>query len=543
MTEKNLVTIGDDCTLNAGIDHPVPLAGGRRLQVRPHHDRLRLHPRGRRLRPLRRDDGRRRRARPRLLPDEGRGGPSAHAWGGNPAAELSGHGPRVPGRGRPPGRRAYVRREVDELLDRALQQQRFVLVVGPSKAGKSRSASEAVRRRFPASRAGRSQRRGGGAGRARRAEPGRPGHGPTRALAATASTGTSGTPAGSTASCSAGSGGRTSGWCSWPRSTRRGGTTCARTKGELGWVARRILEHATEIQLPGRLSAAERAEAGRLYPEVDLDRGIGEPLAAAPALEQRLPPGPGGRPGRLGHGPGGGGLASHRDDPSRHRLGAPPAVPAVPRGPGRRSARRPAQLRPGAGLGVPARGPGGRPAATGRPATVPHLRRAPPTSSLWPIRTPVTWDGRSRRRHGSTPLATASPEDAMRVGFSASTRGNNQAAAAAWSRANGSGHAEAAPLAAVNLGGLRWRLGDIDGALARVRAGQHVPARPRGAVGQRQARAAAQAAGRPGGRGGGVRAGRRVRAPRRRAVGRAQPPAAPQPGERARRGAARERGS
>ena len=45
-----------------------------------------------------------------------------------------------------------MRREVDELLDRALQQQRFVLVVGPSKAGKSRSAIEAVRRRFPASR-------------------------------------------------------------------------------------------------------------------------------------------------------------------------------------------------------------------------------------------------------------------------------------------------------------------------------------------------------------------------------------------------------
>ena len=54
----------------------------------------------------------------------------------------------------------------------------------------------------------------------------------------------------------------------------------------------------------------------------------------------------------------------------------------------------------------------------------------------------------------------------MRVGFSASTRGNNEVAAAAWSRASGSGHAEAAPLAAVNLGGLRWRLGDTDGALA-----------------------------------------------------------------------------
>ena len=55
------------------LDHPMPLAGGRRLQVRPHQDRFRLHPRGRRLRPLRRDDGRWRRARPRLLPHERRG--------------------------------------------------------------------------------------------------------------------------------------------------------------------------------------------------------------------------------------------------------------------------------------------------------------------------------------------------------------------------------------------------------------------------------------------------------------------------------------
>ena len=74
--------------------HPVPLAGGRRLQVRPHHHRCRLHARGRRLRPLRRDDGRRRGPRPRLLPDEGRGGPARAHWGGNPAREmpeLAGH--------------------------------------------------------------------------------------------------------------------------------------------------------------------------------------------------------------------------------------------------------------------------------------------------------------------------------------------------------------------------------------------------------------------------------------------------------------------
>ena len=46
ITERTLVTIGDDCTLNAGHDRPVPLAGGRRLQVRPHHDRLRAAPSG-----------------------------------------------------------------------------------------------------------------------------------------------------------------------------------------------------------------------------------------------------------------------------------------------------------------------------------------------------------------------------------------------------------------------------------------------------------------------------------------------------------------
>ena len=86
-TERTLVTIGDDCTLNAGSIDPVPLAGGRRLQVRPQHDRRRLHARGRRLRPLRRDDGRRRGARRRLLPDEGRGSARRRAVGRQP-----GHG-------------------------------------------------------------------------------------------------------------------------------------------------------------------------------------------------------------------------------------------------------------------------------------------------------------------------------------------------------------------------------------------------------------------------------------------------------------------
>ena len=47
-----------------GQQDPVPLAGGRHVQVRPDHGRRRLHARGRRHGPLRRDDGRGRRCSP-----------------------------------------------------------------------------------------------------------------------------------------------------------------------------------------------------------------------------------------------------------------------------------------------------------------------------------------------------------------------------------------------------------------------------------------------------------------------------------------------
>ena len=84
ITERTLTTIGDDVMLNAGTQDPVPLAGGRHLQVRPDHDRRRLHHRGRRDDPLRRDDGRPLGARPRLLPDERRGNPAARTVGRKP---------------------------------------------------------------------------------------------------------------------------------------------------------------------------------------------------------------------------------------------------------------------------------------------------------------------------------------------------------------------------------------------------------------------------------------------------------------------------
>src|SRR5688572_23278472 len=45
----------------------------------------------------------------------------------------------------------YIRRDIDERLDDAIVKQRFLLLVGHSKAGKSRSAFEATRRLFPTS--------------------------------------------------------------------------------------------------------------------------------------------------------------------------------------------------------------------------------------------------------------------------------------------------------------------------------------------------------------------------------------------------------
>jgi tetratricopeptide (TPR) repeat protein len=414
-------------------------------------------------------------------------------WGGNPAVELAGTAPvkQVARKARsrsdglltvagtpiygavgvsrsirlqldpdPP----YVRREVDALLDRALEQQRFVLVVGPSKAGKSRSAIEALRRRFPASRL--VVPRDGARALAELVGDARAGAGPgppvlwlddlDRYL------------------------GDASGFdrellgqlrrqelrmviAATIDQTRR--DDLRRTKGEIGWVARRILEDATEIQLPARLSAAERAEAERLYPEVDLDRGIGEPLAAAPALEER---------DRLG------------------RLAAPVGWAMV------QAAvdwRRTGMTRPVTDWELRLLC---RPYLDAQHVDPPADRRSYAEGLAWacqPVAPGIALLQRAGRRRSrmfvasghlvaladqhagdlerevaaaawDLAVAVAMPEDAMRVGFSAYTRGNHEVAAAAWSRANGSGHAEAAPLAAVNLGGLRWRLGDTGGALA-----------------------------------------------------------------------------
>ena len=84
LTERTLTTIGSDCTLNAGSKIQCHSQEDGTFKSDRSTHRRRLHARCRRPRPLRRDDGRRRGARPRLLPHEGRGSPAARTLGRKP---------------------------------------------------------------------------------------------------------------------------------------------------------------------------------------------------------------------------------------------------------------------------------------------------------------------------------------------------------------------------------------------------------------------------------------------------------------------------
>gem|GEM_PF-882382 len=497
LAEKNMVAIGDDVTLNAGSNlqchsqedyafksDRITIGSGCTIGVGAlvHYG-------------VTMGDG------AVLAPDsflmKGEEVPPHARWGGNPAMELPAAAPAAPPRARAaptarvrsagPGTVAetpvyglvgvapsiylqrdpdppYVRREVDQLLDQALEQRRFALVVGPAKAGKSRSAIEAARRCLPAAPL---VVPGDGAG----------------ALAELVGA----TPAG------ADPGprvlwldnldrylGDASGFDRelLGRLRRQDGRTVIvatidqtrlddlrATSGEIGWVARQILERATEIQLPARLSAAERPEAERLYPELDLGGGIGAPLAAAPALEWRY---------RLGQvaAPVGWAMVQAAVDWRRAGMARPIAERElrqlcqrylegnpVHATAGRRSyahglAWACQEVAPGIALLHPV----GRRQSDMFVASD-HIVAFADQQAGSPERmvAAAAWD---------LAVASATPEEAMRVGFNASIRGNGEVAAAAWSRASLSGHPEAAPLAAVHLGALRKRLGDTDAAVA-----------------------------------------------------------------------------
>ena len=75
-------------------EHPAgPFPGRRRLQVRPHRHRRQVHRSAPAPSSTTASPGRRRRARRRFLPDEGRARPAGLAWLGNPATEASSAAP------------------------------------------------------------------------------------------------------------------------------------------------------------------------------------------------------------------------------------------------------------------------------------------------------------------------------------------------------------------------------------------------------------------------------------------------------------------
>jgi hypothetical protein len=345
----------------------------------------------------------------------------------------------------------YVNRDVDPLLDELLRQRGVALVSGASMAGKSRTAFEAVRRVFPASK--------------------------LIVPAASAKALTSlvwDPPFGQGPDAPVlwldeldrflGDGtGFDEALLDWlergdGRMVIVGTVNLTRrddvlgTEGQIGRAARGFLEQAGQIMLPAHLSRRERAESERLYPEELFVRGIGEEFVAASALEREYDAG---------------------------KIAAPVGWALV------RAAvdwRRTGMLRPVPGADL-------------RDLCLQYLGAVPPTAvqyaegfawacrQLAPQIALLHMVGRRRLRsfrpfdhivayadrHSSGPgrgipdgswaftVAKSSPEEAARVGFTAYSRGNRLAAEAAWSRASASRDQEVAPWAAQQLRLLRSR--------------------------------------------------------------------------------------
>lgn len=185
--------------------------------------------------------------------------------------------------GRPP---PYVRRDVDTELRDALREHPFVVLVGPSKAGKSRTAFEAIRRVFPNGRLIVPDA----------AEP--------RVLERLDEL----TPSplkeegtvvwlddldrflGSTGLDAD----RLKEWAAQPSPVRTVATirSDARQRAkdavQLGAGARQVFERAHSVVLPSTLTRAERATAAELYPGETFLGGIGETLAATRELLEKF---------------------------------------------------------------------------------------------------------------------------------------------------------------------------------------------------------------------------------------------------------------
>ena len=183
----------------------------------------------------------------------------------------------------------YVRRDSDERLDDALVRQRFAVVVGDSKAGKSRSAFEAMRRLLPTSTL---------------VVP----FGSTRSLAELIRNPPFDVDAplpvlwlddldrylgdanGVDHALLDEYGRADRRWVLLGTISRRRRDRLADVSGAIGSAARAVLEQATQVELPSRLSAGELAEARRRYPGEAFGRSgrsIGEQAVCADELERR----------------------------------------------------------------------------------------------------------------------------------------------------------------------------------------------------------------------------------------------------------------
>jgi hypothetical protein len=248
------------------------------------------------------------------------------------------------------------------------------------------------------------------------------------------------------------------------------------TEGPIGRAARLLLEHADQVVVPTRPSPRERAEAERLYPGQQFGRGIGAELVGTAALERAYDA------GRTAV-PIGWALLQAAVDWRRAGMLRPipeadlwdlcprylDTVPtAAQRAEGLAWACR--QLAPQVALLR----------AIGRPRS----RSFRPFDHVvayadWHIAGPAR-----RIPHGSWEVVVArtTPEEAARVGFTAYTRGDHLAADAAWSRASAYGDEEVGPWAAQQLRLLRGRprrAGLARPALERLRE----PRRPTGVAG------------------------------------------------------------
>jgi cellulose synthase operon protein C len=358
----------------------------------------------------------------------------------------------------------YVRRDIDDLLDDLLERRRFALLVGESKAGKSRTGFEALRRRLPESRLIVPFESNRPLAELVRDPPFRPGPDPPvlwldeldRYLGD-----------------AAGFERELLGWLQRGDSDMVVVATIDATRwaalhdtaGEIGRAARRILQVAregAEIRVATRLSATERAAAERLYPEEDLGGGIGAPLVLAAELEHQYDFGVVAAPAgwalvqaavdwrRTG-------ITRPVPEPelrelSRHYLRALGGDPAADEAHARGLAWACRPLAPGIALlrTVSERAPRLFRAAD---HLVSHVDQG--VLGAAPEVPDDTWD---------YVLDRVTAEEAVRVGFTGLTRGDRRAAAAAWSQAGASGHPHAAPWATLNLGLLAKRQGNLDAA-------------------------------------------------------------------------------